>query len=327
MRRGGPDSHVTRKKRPRFFPARATAALLLFFCTALPVRASGVDAAHLAASVAGAGMTLLAEQQGSTAPGVSAGVVVLAQAAVEPAMLLAAAQAAPVTPEPGPETAPKEAASDAAAAGAAVAETSPAPAAPAASAAAKDSIRLLNSLEFRGALKNMPKWQRVVEAEKKARTFDGDLSKLMRPGLYKQWLQLVERVRGGSVLDKAKAVTAFFNRWPYRTDQEVYKLPDYWATPAEFLSKSGDCEDYAITKFYALMQLGVPPESMRIVALKDTIRNLAHAVLVVYTDNDVFVLDNLTDMVLSHKRYQHYWPQYSVNEVYRWAHVMPKKKK
>jgi predicted transglutaminase-like cysteine proteinase len=62
------------------------------------------------------------------------------------------------------------------------------------------------------------------------------------------------------------------------------------------------------------------------VALVDTIRNLAHAVLVVYMDDDAYVLDNLTTLVLSHTRYQHYAPQYSVNEVYRWAHVRPKKK-
>ncbi len=92
------------------------------------------------------------------------------------------------------------------------------------------------------------------------------------------------------------------------------------------MKNSGDCEDYAIIKFYALMKLGVDPDTMRIVALKDSIRNLAHAILVVYMNNDAYVLDNLTDMVLPHTRYMHYLPQYSVNEVYRWAHVRPKKK-
>ncbi|MDR3073925.1 MAG: transglutaminase-like cysteine peptidase [Deltaproteobacteria bacterium] len=199
-------------------------------------------------------------------------------------------------------------------------------AADAAPGAEGGSLRLFGTVEFRGVLKNMPKWQRVVAAEERSRTFDKDVSPYMRDSVYKQWVQLVERAKGLSALDKAKAVTAFFNRWPYRTDQDVYKLDDYWATPAEFMQKSGDCEDYAITKFYALTKLGVPADSMRIVALKDTIRNLAHAILVVYTNNDAYVLDNLTDMVLTHARYQHYNPQYSVNEVYRWAHVRPKQK-
>lgn len=193
----------------------------------------------------------------------------------------------------------------------------------AAAPAKKNAIRLFDTVEFRGQLKNMPKWQRVVAAEQKSRTFDSDLSKAMRGSVYKQWQQLVGKVNGASDLEKAKAVTAFFNRWPYKTDQAVYKVADYWATPREFMEKSGDCEDYAITKFYALMKLGVNPENMRIVALKDTIRNLAHAVLVVYANGEAYVLDNLTDMVLPHTRYKHYQPQYSVNEVFRWAHVRP----
>ncbi len=86
---------------------------------------------------------------------------------------------------------------------------------------AKRSIRLFGTVEFRGKLKNMPKWQRVVAAEQRSRTFDGDLSKLMLGSVHKQWLQLVERVSDKSEMEKAKAVTAFFNRWPYKTDQAI----------------------------------------------------------------------------------------------------------
>lgn len=258
---------------------------------------------------------------------------------VQAASGLEAPSASGLEPSPGNERAdvaetspdvpakPDEALSGSAAFQIAAAPENPSASFPAKAEEGKAPIRLFGTVEFRGVLKNMPKWERVVAAENKSRTFDKDLSAYMRGSLFKQWLQLVERVENGTVMDKAKAVTAFFNRWPYRTDQEVYRLPDYWATPAEFLVKSGDCEDFAIAKFYALLKLGVAPEDMRIVALRDTIRNLAHAVLVVYIENNAYVLDNLTDMVLPHERFQHYNPQYSVNETYRWAHVMPKKKK
>ena len=103
-------------------------------------------------------------------------------------------------------------------------------------------------------------------------------------------------------------------------------MTDYWATPREFLKKSGDCEDYSIAKFYALKELGFSGDAMRVVALKDRIRNIGHAVLAVYTDGDIFILDNQTIMVLSHVKYKHYVPQYSVNEKFRWMHVPPKKK-
>ncbi len=188
-------------------------------------------------------------------------------------------------------------------------------------------IRLFGTVEFRGELKNMPKWQRVVAAENRSPTFNKDLSQFMRPALFKQWQELVERAKGLSEKEKLRAVNVFFNRWPYRTDMEIYKVEDYWATPAEFLKNSGDCEDYAITKFYALKKLGVAPEGMRVVALRDTIRNIGHAVLAVYTDNAAYILDNLTDMVMTHERFSQYAPQYSVNEIYRWAHVKPMQKR
>lgn len=341
---------------------RLLAVLAAFVCMLFPWRgslaraSSSLETADFGAVVAHAGMAFVAESHALHPAGASVNVLVLAhgaaQASADQVMVVAAANVRPLefpsirrgaSSSPAPQAKPAPVRSPAPAKSTSASPPSADAAAPAFLNAEPDAaegavkkeqsggktgaIRLFKTVEFRGALKNMPKWQRVVEAEGKSPTFEKDLSKFMRGSVYKQWTQLVERTKGASVLDKAKAVTAFFNRWPYRTDQDVYKVADYWATPAEFMQKSGDCEDYAIAKFYALIKLGVPAESMRIVALKDTIRNLAHAILVVYTNNDAYVLDNLTDMVLSHARYQHYQPQYSVSAVYRWAHVRPKKAK
>lgn len=310
-----------RAENPRLSPPWAVLLFGLLLCFPASFARAGVavDGMAVSSSVSRSGMVLLAEANAFTVSGVSTGTVVLAAAAVSPATDASVRSAGDAESEPEKQEPQAE---------------DPATAPPAErTAAAKpaekanSSIKLFNTVEFRGVLKNMPKWQRVASAEQKRRTFDRpDLNTLMRSGVFKQWQQLSERVKNASTMEKAKAVTVFFNRWPYRTDMDVYKVADYWATPAEFLARSGDCEDYAITKFYALVKLGVDPESMRIVALRDTIRNLAHAVLVVYVDNDAYVLDNLTDLVLTHKRYQHYWPQYSVNGIYRWAHIRPKKK-
>ncbi|MDL2266950.1 transglutaminase-like cysteine peptidase [Desulfovibrio sp. OttesenSCG-928-G15] len=179
-------------------------------------------------------------------------------------------------------------------------------------------------MEFRSAIKNLPKWQRVLGSERKSPSFgsnglDGGNQKVTQ-----RWAAAKGRLGGASLMEKVKEVNKFFNVWPYKTDQEVWGVEDYWATPKEFVRKSGDCEDFAISKYYALRDLGVPASSMRIVALKDTIRNLGHAVLVVYTQNDAYILDNLSNMVLSHKKLPHYAPQYSVNEEFLWRHVKPK---
>lgn len=85
-----------------------------------------------------------------------------------------------------------------------------------------------------------------------------------------------------AALEKAQQpayINRFFNRWPYRHDHEIHAMREYWATPEEFMQRSGDCEDYSIAKFYALRQLGFSNEELRIIVLKDAIRGVGHAVL------------------------------------------------
>ena len=131
----------------------------------------------------------------------------------------------------------------------------------------------------------------------------------------------IAQARGLPPYEQLKVINAFFNRWPYKLDNDNFQVPDYWETPFEFLARSGDCEDYSITKFYALRQLGFRNDDMRIVVLFDRIRGLAHAVLAVKLDNDEYILDNQANVVMSHHRYRHYDPQYSVNETTRWVHI------
>lgn len=39
---------------------------------------------------------------------------------------------------------------------------------------------------------------------------------------------------------------------------DIYTTSDYWATPYEFLARDkGDCEDYVIAKYFALLHLGI----------------------------------------------------------------------
>jgi len=187
-------------------------------------------------------------------------------------------------------------------------------------------IRLFGTVEFRSPIKNLPKWERVRDSEVKRPTFVPaglDLN-VKNPSVEQRWSALRDKFKNAPLADQVREVNRFFNQWPYKTDQEVYGVEDYWATPREFIEKSGDCEDYAISKYYALRELGVPAALLRVAAVKDTIRNLGHAVLIVFMDGDAYVLDNLTNLVLSHKRLTHYAPQFTVNEDFLWRHVVPK---
>ena len=88
-----------------------------------------------------------------------------------------------------------------------------------------------------------------------------------------------------------QSVNEFYNRVAYVTDLSNYGRSEYWASPDEFVKNGGDCEDYAIAKFFALKSLGF--EDMRIVAYtKPT--GQAHAVLVVKLDME-WALDNETN--------------------------------
>lgn len=184
---------------------------------------------------------------------------------------------------------------------------------------------LFGSHEFRSTLRALPQWTRVMTQAA------GQVEEMTRCNAAAQqcstaalsWQKILGEARGLPAMEQLKAVNAYFNRWPYRLDIDVYGEDEYWAAPEEFLRLSGDCEDYSITKYYALKALGVEESRLRIVLLTDSIRGVAHAVLAVREGDENYVLDNLTDMVLPHGRYEHYLPQYSVNEHYRWAHVAP----
>ena len=56
-------------------------------------------------------------------------------------------------------------------------------------------------------------------------------------------------------------------RIAFHTDQEAWGQPDYWASPLETLSQGqGDCEDYAIGKYFSLLVAGVPVTKLRLEA-------------------------------------------------------------
>lgn len=179
--------------------------------------------------------------------------------------------------------------------------------------------RLFGTVEFRGPIKKIPQWERILRLYGNKRNIDSDFSGKQAQA----WNGLKAAVSKMPLMDKLQEVNKFFNRWPYRTDMDLYGIIDYWATPAEFIKNSGDCEDYAIIKMFALIQLGVNPDDMRVVLLKDQIRNIDHAVLAVYAGEEIYILDNVSPLVLPHSRYGHYKPVVSVNLSYRWGHVPP----
>lgn len=77
------------------------------------------------------------------------------------------------------------------------------------------------------------------------------------------------------------------------SDQIVFGVSEYWAVGKD----RGDCEDYVLRKQQELLQLGWPLRSLLIAVVNDE-NNEGHAVLVVRTSQDDWVLDNKTDEIL-----------------------------
>ena len=84
--------------------------------------------------------------------------------------------------------------------------------------------------------------------------------------------------------------------------------------------RTGDCEDYAISKYVSLVHLGWPKENMRIVVLQDQNLNVAHAILVVYINDQALVLDNQIPQVIDSTRIKHYKPIFSITDGRWWLH-------
>jgi predicted transglutaminase-like cysteine proteinase len=128
--------------------------------------------------------------------------------------------------------------------------------------------------------------------------------------------------RNRKFLDKLAVVNRAVNTMiAYRKDQGVYGNLDYWAKPAEILSRgAGDCEDFAILKMSALIKAGVPAQSMSLVVLQDARRGVFHAVLSVATQSGTFILDNLSNQVLRDEALKSYVPLYSFSTDRAWIH-------
>lgn len=91
----------------------------------------------------------------------------------------------------------------------------------------------------------------------------------------------------------------------YQKDELIFGQPDYWQTPNEFLkNKLGDCEDFAIAKFFDLKKEGYNPQ---IVYCMD--KKSGHAVCVV--DDYILDLDRIYD--LRKDKYQKYASVYGFN--------------
>jgi len=77
------------------------------------------------------------------------------------------------------------------------------------------------------------------------------------------------------------------------SDFAQWGVADHWSSPLEtFLTGRGDCEDYAIAKYVALVEAGVAEQDVKLVLERDLTTNQGHAVVATRLNGDWIVLDN-----------------------------------
>ena len=189
--------------------------------------------------------------------------------------------------------------------------------------AARNSYFIMSESKSRN-LKPFPKWTSVQSRftnQKKIPDTECD-KRQYHPCVVKEWRTLIESIEGKSLHTQLEAINDWGNKHPYIVDQLNWGLEDYWETPYEFMTVNGDCEDYAIAKYYSLRALGVSEDRLRIIIVQDfNLGGIIHAILGVYDGDELLILDNQIKQIRPAMSIYHYRPIYGVNKDWWWAYT------
>lgn len=116
----------------------------------------------------------------------------------------------------------------------------------------------------------------------------------------KLWQDTVIFAQDKSEPEKLEIVNRLFNgKMRYVHDIDLWKVREYWATPAEFIKKgAGDCEDFAIAKYFLLRDMSVDESKLRLAYCETP--DGPHMVLAYYANPNMHpvILDNMIDEIV-----------------------------
>ena len=109
------------------------------------------------------------------------------------------------------------------------------------------------------------------------------------PGHLKRVRVVLERGATLTREQQLRLVNRFVNNRRYSHDRPrrmegaggETRLKSHWQTLGEFLARGGDCEDFALAKYFLLREFGIPAPDMRVVVALDQSVGEHHALLVV----------------------------------------------
>lgn len=136
------------------------------------------------------------------------------------------------------------------------------------------------------------------------------------------WVSYLSAIRSLSKREQIGLVNGYVNRHiNYANDGRASGLRDHWASPFQAIGSRGDCEDYAVAKYFSLISLGFSDDQIRLVIVRDLNVGEMHALTTVSIDGNIYILDNRFDRVLPDNDVLIYRPIYSFNQSQIWVHV------
>ena len=150
-----------------------------------------------------------------------------------------------------------------------------------------------------------------------------------RIAVLRRWEDLLGDIGQESEREQLLRVNEFFHRnVRYQSDEQLYGVQDYWATPLQTLGHGlGDCEDWAIAKYVSLRHLGIPDQKLRLIYVRAQIGgprspiSQAHMVLGYYATpvSEPMILDSLIATVLPASERTDLSPVFSFNAEGLWV--------
>ena len=117
----------------------------------------------------------------------------------------------------------------------------------------------------------------------------------------KSWYDFIDHNRNKTERDKISLVNTFFTDFEWIDDNTNWQDANYWENPIEFLlAGGGACEDFALAKYFTLIEMGVSTEKLRLSVVHVVRQRDAHMVLeyLAAPQDEPLILDNLTREVL-----------------------------
>ncbi|HEU4839192.1 MAG TPA: transglutaminase-like cysteine peptidase [Micavibrio sp.] len=167
----------------------------------------------------------------------------------------------------------------------------------------------------------LPQWQDF--SQRQQRSLQALASCEQNPSLceskeIRRWSGLVTDLKAQNKLRQLITVNRWFNRLPYKYDEYAYDKLDYWADTASLLTSRGDCEDFALSKYYTLRRLGFSPDELKVTIVYDQEKYANHAVLMVYMNGTRYMLDSSADDMNPSPMEYRYKTIYAFNENNAW---------